>query len=59
MRPFAFFNPSRKRMRYQEREREWEKRNKLGMTFNGNRNLHGDMSVSEQMNINQTLWIPR
>ena len=29
------------------------------MTFNGNRNLHGDMSVSEQMNINQTLWIPR
>ena len=53
MRSFAFFNPS-KNEREGERERYGESKDKLGMTFNGYRNLHGDMNVSGQMKINQT-----
>ena len=47
------------REREREREREGVSWKKLDMTFNGNRNLHGNSSVSEQMKINQILRILR
>ena len=47
------------RERERERLREGVRWKKLDMTFNGNRNLHGNSSVSEQMKINQILRILR
>ena len=47
------------REREREREREGVRWKKLDKKFNGNRNLHGNNSVSEQMKINQILRILR